>query len=332
MNTEVRIIKHSAETGEYWIARVREDGTYDPDFRVIGFADLHIAGTDNKDEVTLEYMLKNIEAETPDLILLLGDMPLVWFNYSRTKRISEALESTGVYWSPLLGNHEGESGPMLTRKETMEVYSEYNHCLASVELEGVDGYGNQAIHIMSAPNKVSHTFFMMDTGGQSTWEAVRDSQVAWYENVVKRLQSENPDAKSSVMLHIPLKKFKEIYESYENPEARHLWGVRFEGICTGDGDNNNLYDKAVALGSTKMFAFGHDHLNDFAVEDGGILFMYNQPSGYSCYDVFRRGVRGDGYVFTEQDRLQGCSLYLLRGDGSMDIKQRFNTRFDKPNI
>jgi len=328
MNTEVKIIKHDAETGEYWMARVKEDGTYISDFKVMGFADLHIAGVDNKDVVTLEYMMKNVKAENPDLILLLGDMPLTWFNYGRTKNISETLENTGVYWSPILGNHEGESGPILTRKETMQVYTEYNHCLASVKLEGVDGYGNQAIHVMSAPDKVSHTLFLMDSGGGSTWESVRDSQVKWYESIVKRRQDEDPNAKSSVFLHIPLRKFKEIYKSAENPENRHLWGVHFEEICIAAGDNNNLYDKVVELGSTVMFVFGHDHLNDFAIENDGKLFMYNQPGGYSCYDIFRRGIRRDGYVFTEKDRLQGCTIYYMHDNGTIDIEQSFNTRFE----
>ena len=107
----------------------------------LGFTDLHFDGLNGRIQDTYKWLCYNIEKEKPDMVIILGDTALCWGNRGRAKEVAEIMKAYGVYWSLVLGNHEGESHFELSRKGFMKLMSSYDNCLAAVSIDGVNGYG-----------------------------------------------------------------------------------------------------------------------------------------------------------------------------------------------
>lgn len=326
----VRLIKTDKENGSFFLAKINDDGSYCKDFKILGFTDLHIAGIRRKDRITIDRICENIEREKPDMVVLLGDLALVWFNKKRTRDIAKILDAYGIYWTVVLGNHEGEDKLCVSREETMKIYSSFKHCLANVSIKGVEGYGNQIINILTDDNKISQSLFFMFSGGENTYNHIKPSQVDWYEKNITALQKDYGNVKSMIFMHMPIRAYLDAYEAYEKGESKMLWGVKWERICCSKHDDSGLYEMAKKLKSTETFVCGHDHVNNFGILHNGILFMYNQPGGYGCYEANGRNVNGK--ILGEEHRLQGCTIYEIHQNGKVDIKQIYNRLVDHSKI
>ena len=74
-------------------------------------------------------------------------------------------------------------------------------------------------------------------------------------------------------------------------------------LCTQEvGDQ--LFEKALELGNTKAFFFGHDHFNNFVMDYKGVLFSYGFSIDYIAYgDIGNKGYQ------------RGCTVLTLTPDG-----------------
>ncbi len=298
------------------------------DFKVISFTDMHLNGKNKTSNVTLGNFTNAIIDKKPDLVILGGDNVTSIFNKKRTRQLAEIFEQLGVYWAPVLGNHEGDTTGSVSREEMTEIFSSYPHCLMKKGAEGVWGNGNYYVNVLNADDSLRHTFVMMDTGSdmseelkaeygidpnETPYDGVKTSQVEWYRSVIDKIGGEYGKKPSTVIMHIPLPQMKTAAESEE-----FLYGVKLENVCAS-GFDSGMFDAIIEKGSTDKVFFGHDHVNDFALEYEGIYLSYLQSSGYGAYTTESK------FGYPEKDWLQGYTLFEINEDGEYDpIHHRYS--------
>ncbi|MBR4205642.1 MAG: metallophosphoesterase [Clostridia bacterium] len=356
-NPDCRVV---AEKRDGYTALVKKDAAGDgPDgeFKVIGFTDTHLDHNKEKGNVTMEYIIRNIVNEKPDLVVFVGDNVTSSFNGRRAKQLCEVMEELGVYWTAVLGNHEGDNAWSISREKMVKLFASYSHCLIEADAkhtsdgDEVWGEGNHVINLIDSQGKIARSLFFFD-GGNEMSEAdleayaaeieagtgrkddyVKPSQIKWYRETVADLERiGGGDVKSTVFVHIPLPEYKTAYEEltgetevsptsvpvYDTPNENGdylIMGQRREGICCS-GHNGGLFDALLDVGSTDLVVCGHDHVNDFVLSYRGIVLSYNEPSGYSSYNLYTKKL--------SDDLLQGYTCYTFRADGSFGLEQRHN--------
>ena len=234
----------TAEKRDGYTTLVKRDAAgnaLDEDFKVLGFTDTHLDHNREKGTVTLEYVIRNIVNEKPDLVVFVGDNVTSSFNARRAKQLCRVMEDLGVYWTCVLGNHEGDNPWSISRKKMVRLFSSYPHCLIEADEkhtgdgEPVWGVGNHILNLADAEGRVTRSLIFLDGGNEMTEadreefaaeieagngrgdDYVKESQIRWVrENVAAiREQSASEDAppvRSTVFVHIPLPEFKLAYE------------------------------------------------------------------------------------------------------------------------
>jgi len=347
------------------IAKVNAKGDYlDDDFKVMGFTDMHLDHYKERGDYSINLMIRAIVEEKPDLVVFDGDIITSAFNHHRARQLCEVMEELGVYWAYSLGNHEHDNAFSISRTLMMKIFASYDHCLVDCSQkktsagEKVDGIGNYVINLLNGEGKVRETLIFMDGGQEMTksdydkyyqteftdagldYDYVKESQIAWYQETLEKIQQENGQAApSSLFLHIPLVEYKTAYEAYtgetevspmnryeyplgEDEENQLVEGLRREAVnCSGH--NSGFFDQILASGSTKLVVAGHDHINDFVLTYQGITLAYCETSGYSSYNVLSKKV-----VLEGEGLIQGYSLYTYDQSGNFTIETKHNCDMD----
>ena len=215
------------------------------DFKVVMFTDTHFNGKDNENIMTATHIVENVTREKPDLVIFGGDNISSALSYKRTTEFAQLMENLGVYWVAVIGNHDGEGVLTYSRKEIIDLYASYDHCLVVAGPEDIDGYGNFTVNILNDDDTLKEVFFLMDSGDymskeykekydvgedESHYDGVKESQVQWYKDKHDAIEAEYGKFKSITVIHIPP------YQTKELADAEYLYGDRREGICQSGFD------------------------------------------------------------------------------------------------
>lgn len=299
----------------------------DGDFKVLMFTDTHLNGKKAKDNMTVTYIVNNINEQKPDFVIFGGDNISSGFNKKRTTEFAELMESLGVYWAAVLGNHEGEGILTVSREENVEIFSSYDYCLMRNGKDDIDGNGNYTINILNSDGTLKEVFFFLDSGSYMTdeskseygvtkdgevYDGVKTSQVQWYRDKHDALTAEYGKFKSITVVHIPPYQAEREYS-----EDDFLYGEKRESICES-GFDAGLFDAMKEKGGAQAVYFGHDHVNDFGVMCDGILLSYIQPSGYGVYNMETK------FDSPESDWIQGATLLSIKADGTYTAERIYN--------
>mgnify|MGYP003307917905 CR=1 FL=1 len=320
IRNDVEII---SETVDGVTIRKKSDG----DFKVLMFTDTHINGKKEKDIQTVSYIVRNITEKQPDLVVFGGDNVSSGFNRKRTNEFAELMETLGVYWAAVLGNHEGEGFLAVSREENVEIFSSYDYCLMRNGKDGVDGNGNYTISVLNSDDTLREVFFLMDSGSYMTeetkaeygvtdegevYDGVKTSQVNWYKTRHDAIEEEYGKFKSVTVIHIPPYQAEKEYG-----ENDFLYGKKREGVCES-GFDSGLLDAMAEKGSAQAVYFGHDHVNNFGAMHENILLSYIQPSGYGVYNMESK------FDSPENEWIQGCTLLNIQSDGTCISERIYN--------
>lgn len=324
-----------------------KEGISSEPFKILAFTDTHFDTNRKKGSYTIKYMVANIQRERPDLVVFVGDVITSSSNKKRVEQVCEAMEKLGVYWIPVLGNHEGDNARSISREKFVEIYSSYPHCLIdgdkkhTADGQEVWGNGNTQINILNQGGAVSQSLFFLDSGNKVSKEDaktldirrrsddfVKESQIKWYE---ERVDALSPGTKSMLFFHIPLLEYKDAVEEavktedggfdYEATSAegtRVIFGVSQEKVGSSDY-NSGLFDSIVKKASTKVVICGHDHVNNYQILYKNVLLCYNRSSGYSSYSAVKNGLSS----VTEQ----GASIYYVNQDGTLSFGDIINRNY-----
>lgn len=330
--------------------------TTDEDFRVMQLTDVHIGGgwmSTSKDTMALNAVAAMVTAEKPDLVIITGDLVFpvpyaagTFDNMNSAELVATLMESLGVYWMPVFGNHDTEIYSKYTREDVSEFYSDrkWAHCLfENNSNDGIDGYCNSVINVKNSAGLITQSFYTFDThsyvdgdylGIGWKYDNIHDNQVEWYKQNVEKYNKYNTDlinasksenkaelleaystVKSLAFWHVPSSEYLDAWNEYvkagykDTENVKYCYGVVGEtGKMVYSGVyEDNIFEAMQELGSTKGIFCGHDHLNNFSIEYKGIRLTYGYSIDYLAYS----GISKLGSQ-------RGCTLITVKPDGSFD--------------
>lgn len=256
------------------------------------------------DERLYSSLTETIEATNPDLILLTGDLVYGEFDDNGTmlESLIAKMESFGIPWAPVFGNHDNESAMGVDWQ--CEQFVKAEHCL--FEQRTLTGNGNYTVGIKQ-DGVLKRVFFMMDSNGcgamhansianghsQSTVGFGQD-QMDWSINLAQEIKGISPDTKISYAFHIQIAAFADAYAKYEftnnntinNPinidklenKAESDFGYIGRDLKNPWDTSYTFYNRMKAVGVDSIFV-GHEHCNSASVVYDGIRFQYSQKIG-----------------------------------------------------
>jgi len=326
------------------------------DFKIIGFTDTHFDTYAKKSKISLEMIIRNVVNEKPDLVVFDGDIITSSFNKRRAKQFTNVMDKLGVYWAPVLGNHEGDNFMSVSRTKLLEIYSHSKYCLVETNTKTlkdgtkVDGDGNYVINILNKDNKISQSLYFIDSGAYMSqsdlskykdeiidtkgdnYDYIKEWQIKWYKETVNDIKNINGETNKSLMfVHIPLPEFKTSYELItgesevtNNTPTYNVEDGYGDVIYSGarreticfSGHNSGMFNTIKELGSTQAVISGHDHLNNFVLKYEGVKLGYCQSSGYSAYNVVSRGL--------DNTFLKGYSIFNISSNGELSWENNRN--------
>jgi hypothetical protein len=256
-------------------------------------------------EKTVEELVRRV---SPDLITVSGD--LAWAgNDLAYDMLAALLDSTGIPWAPMWGNHDNQGGADYI-ESVVKRYLTHPLCLyerGPAEL----GNGNFVIRIEENGVPVEGILIMdshdrapyiNEKGEESSeWAKIVPEQIDWYREQIVALAADGC-RETALLMHIPIYAYREAHAAAEKPgidpksvtpamaDTPEVWnpgyessfGVRHEGICSYPADEG-MFDAVLELGSTKTLVAGHDHVNNTVIPYRGVTFVYSLKAGPGCY-------------------------------------------------
>ena len=290
-------------SGSPALAKVKDGVISSEDFRVLFLTDVHLCEQKAPTRRTIERMVTWIYEEKPDLIILGGDTLNGLNDRVRVEQFRTMMDKFGIYWAPVLGNHEGDRPFLMTsREEVVKIWSASPLCLMESDVKTtadgrtVDSYGNYVVSVLGADGYIKDAFFLLDNGSKlmkksdyEKWEvekkadtAISAAQVDWYNETYSAMKEKNGGELTHMcVIHKPLQELGEAVTlpadtEYGKPAA---WAFSAKGVEEGwevvDGTlrdtvhcppytDGKLYDALVSNHAKAVF-FGHDHVNDLTL-------------------------------------------------------------------
>lgn len=320
-----------------------EDGyeiVIDKELKVLHLTDVHIGGgfmSYSRDKKALTAVASLVKQANPDLVIITGDLTFAViksgsFNNARPAReLAALMESLGVYWTLVPGNHDVETYDILDYPEWSSVYEdkEYTKCLYERGSTQIFGYGNQVIDVKNAKGDIVQSLIMLDSNSypeehkvknelSGIYDNIHEDQIDWYKNMVEKRSSEKQKVSSLMFFHIPLEEFNTAWKEYKENGYKDTENVKYffgrcdeenETVCS-PAEEDEVFETVQELGSTKGIFCGHDHLNNFSVEYKGIRLTYGMSIDYLAYSGIDK--------LTQQ---RGAEVITLYPDSEYEVEQ-----------
>lgn len=314
-------------------------------FRIAQFTDLHYYPGGAKSQAVIENLHAVLQAETPQLVVLTGDVvtcsgPLCP-TYEAWDSLAQVFNRYQVPWIVTFGNHDDEA--QVTREELLEYLSSKPGCLLSAALHqtaGSDeqtrkddqtgqgllalrnddvpaGVGNQVIPVMNREGQAEKLLYFLDSHAYSTEKKkgvkgygwLDRSQVNWFASTNERWLEEQPDIGALVFYHIPIPEYREAFD-----HGSFRLGVREEKECAPE-INTGFFAEQLIQGNVTGNFVGHDHDNNYVAQRYGIPLCYGAFSGGNSY--FNLRMNGARIIELSQGK-ERYSTWLRYRDGVVE--------------
>ena len=273
----------------------------------LGEAEGEYWGPDKMEERCFSYIRETIKNTNPDLILITGDIIYGEFDDKGTslKAFVKFMESFGIPWAPVFGNHDNES--TMGADWQCQQFEQAEHCL--FKQRELTGNGNYTVGIVQG-GKVQRVFFMLDSNGCSkasseslsnghtvTSDGFGTDQIEWYTDTAREIKKVSPETKFTFAFHIQLAAFSNAYSKYgfdnattkENPinidthpdKEKQDFGYLGRPLKGPWDYTNTVFEGLKSLGVDSILV-GHEHCNSASVVWSDIRFQFGQKS--STYD------------------------------------------------
>lgn len=262
------------------------------DFVIMNVTDIHMSDF-TQDAVTnirnLDSIRRKAEALQPDLITLSGD--LFWTQmregsvYHSVHRLTEFMDSLGIPWAPVFGNHDAEGN--CDAAYLADVMMEGEFCVMQKGDPSM-GVGNYIVNICQ-DEKIVHSLVLFDSHNGNLWE----NQLQWYRWAIEGVNSLSQEpVTSSVIMHVPFAQYvygyAEAWDGEGWKEGSGAFGSKLEDCCcetdeNGEPIDNGFFALIRELGSTTNALCGHDHANSYSVVYDGVRLTYSLRLGYGAY-------------------------------------------------
>ena len=246
---------------------------------------------------SLDIVKTTIKKANPDLIVLTGDNlnkdATIWY----LERFRDFMDSFEIPWALVYGNHDYDANISIETQNQMYESSKYG----LFQTGYIEGYNGNYYYNIKRGDEVVYTLIFMD----SHQDGFINRHVVWYESTINKITEENGKVIPSMMFfHIPIENLKDAYDAYLiDPSIGS--GNKYEDLNV-QSTNSNIYSKIKKLGSTKLIAYGHDHINSLMINYDDILFCYGLKTGRTSY--YNRF-------------LMGGVLYTIKTDNSLSYEK-----------
>ncbi len=283
----------------------------DKDFVILNLTDTHVADYDYRAFTAFDVFAtakRLVNQVKPDLITITGDIVCTDSTVYSIKRLTDFMDSLGVPWAPVFGNHDDEGNCDLNYLADIMLKSK--NCLFQ-KGDPRMGCGNYVVNIAEqnadGSLDVVESLIFMDTHHSH----VNDLQIEWYKWAAEGVEKCcGKPVETSAWMHIPMATYQFAYDAAWNSEGKR-WnegygacGEWHEKICChrdADGNpiDNGLFDAMKQVGNTDFVFCGHEHMNNFSIVYDDIRLTYTMKIGKgSGYQV---GFDG-GTVVTVSDK------------------------------
>ena len=247
-------------------------------------------------DVAYKEMDALVERVQPDLITLTGDNAFCQAAY---EDIVAKMDSYGIPWAPILGNHAGDSVKDKDRYSAAYLLAHGENSLFRYGPQDM-GYGNYAINI-TEQGKAIHTLVMTDTHSKaefqtgnkkvSGYDHLWENQIEWYRWLIQGIEkTEGRKVPSTVFMHAPVCEYADAWQAaYSAKQGEYIdeyketsFGENREKTCCPPV-NNGFFTVCQELSSTKDMICGHDHANNASIVYQGIRLTYAMKTGRTCY-------------------------------------------------
>lgn len=272
--------------------KFKSDGT----FKIVAFGDIHWNGNTAEDQKTLKAMDAILAAETPDLVVYTGDnctsdtLAVMLQGYAQ---FTAPVVRRGIPWAAMLGNHDAENGNF-TRQAAFEATLGMAGNVSRPGPTNIHGFSNYVLPVMDTNGTQPEALlYVLDSNGSfrdasfDTYDWIHQDQIQWYEQTSAACrQAYQKTLPACMFFHIPL---PEINLHFAKGQVT---GVEQETPCPSE-INGGLW---AALRENKdiLAVFnGHDHINDFIANLGGLWMGYVRGISYHTYgkDGYAKGSR-----------------------------------------
>ncbi len=330
---------------EVFISKTDKNGKTDnSDFKIMTATDLHLGSPgwelNNK---TIDRFVRQIRDEKPDLVIVTGDTIQSDCQHIDSVQFSQMMEKLGVYWAYCFGNHEAREEKGFYKYQLLKGLQYYPHCLSLFGKEELFGFGNTAIHIVNEDGSFYKSLYLFDSGRDmieeynishnvpkelwsDTYDFIKQNQIDWYTDNMKKTFKVTPDNKSICYMHIPVKEYEYIcdekgqYDYRDSGKTKILYGTQYESVGSSYY-NSGLFTAGKEKASLQAIFSGHDHINDLCAVYEGVYLVYTQCTGYNTYNMTEK------LSFDEKDCHYGVTLTTLHKDGSITVEPKKNNRY-----
>ena len=321
-------IDYADDTGIYTVTKADEN-----DFRILQLTDIHLGGSITSypnDMRALRTCFDLIDYAKPDLVVVTGDLcypvGISSFSLNNTAPVQQFaafMRNTGVPWAFTYGNHDTEAMAADSKETLNDLYMRLGfktskNLLYPYTQPDIMGRNNQLIEVRNADGSLNSALFLIDSNayvgqGFSKYDYIRDEQVDWYADHVRRLAAEaGRTVPSYCFFHIPLQEYQTAYDLYlaGSDQVKYCFGRNDEGSICASQYPSKLFDTARDLGSTRGFFCGHDHYNNMSLEYQGMRLTYGMSIDY----LVMPGI-------ANKTAQRGGTLIVLDKDGEMTLSQ-----------
>ena len=309
------------------------------EFKVLILADMHLRSSGLP-----EYMGESLETlinrEDPDLIIMTGDnvadksIKTAEAFEKTLRQVVDYIEERQIPWMHVYGNHDSEGS--FSRESQQAVYESFEYCISKTG-EDLTGVGNYVIPLYASDSdELKFAFWGIDSGAymsaadaaelspiKSTfggysdikYDYIHEDQIEWYLNTSKLLEEYNNGKKVPGLMafHIPL---QETWTAWENRDGLEFTGEKRDPICSSSY-NSGLFAALRMRGDIKAVVNGHDHINDFMVNYGGVKLCYSPSFTTTAY--------------SNQD-MHGSRVFVINESNPSDVKTYVSYVEDRGNI
>lgn len=275
--------------------RVRDNGK----FKIMQLADIHLSngvghcrdavpneyhgGKCEADPRTLDFVVKMLDEEKPDLVVLSGDQvngDTAPDAQSAIFKYAQILIKHRIPYVSIFGNHDDEKS--LSRAAQMAIIESLPYSLSRAGPDDIDGVGNYYIEVLArgSSKHSALTIYLLDSHSYSPderqyqgYDWIKQNQIDWFKQTSSSLKKKHKEYTHIHMdisfIHIPLPEYRDAEAYYSGP-----WR---EGV-TAPTYNTNFRDALVEQGVV-MVSCGHDHANEYCM----LSTQEEKPKLWMCY-------------------------------------------------
>lgn len=261
-------------------------------FKIAQFTDIHLHPADKKSEPVADSLLAVLAKESPDLVIMTGDIVTHQPAVQGWQYIMEMMAKAGIPYAVTMGNHDPE---VMQRDSIYDILASGPLFVGEKGPEGLQGCGNYILPILATDSdKVEALIYCMDSGDYSDVEKIegyawiKNSQIEWYRTnsqLYTELNGGEP-LPALAFFHIATPEYRDINEN------TNMYGCNKEGSGIGAPIvNSGFLLSCLEMGDVMGMFVGHDHDDDYIGQKHGIALAYGRVSGFNAYGDLPRGAR-----------------------------------------